>query len=283
MLIVTENPSDMANLDFIDKSFMVNAHHAGFDDLRWHRLRLINHDLIVLLPGAIDISYHLKYLSMASDASIIVITDNQDNIARKYSRNLIVLKPPLSRDFFSGSLTTLIQQHQRHKVPVLEFINTLNTAKFVLNHIRQVAPLSRAIAKASLNTPQLRRGIYELLLNAFEHGVYQLGFDLKHQLIADKQYFAELNRRLRDPAFKGKSIELSIYKKEEGTYINITDPGLGFDYKPYLTVNKNLSDAKSGRGIAYAANYCFDQLIYKNEGRSVFAVLSNQGKALKPL
>ncbi|QRN03597.1 hypothetical protein GH742_06825 [Legionella sp. MW5194] len=283
MLIVTNNTNDKEHLEFIDKSFLVNSHYAVFDDLRWHRLRLINHDLIVLIPDSLDISYHLKYLMMASDASVIVITDNKDTITKKYSRNLTVLKPPLSRDFFSGCLTTLQQQQQRHKAQSLDFINTLNTGKFVLNHIRQVVPLSKAIAMASENTPQLRRGVYELLLNAFEHGIYQLGFDLKQQLIADRHYFAELNRRLRDPAFKGKHIELSIYKKEEGTFINITDPGLGFDYKPYLFMNKNLSDARSGRGIAYAATYCFDQLIYKNEGRSVFAVLTNQSKALKPL
>lgn len=277
MLIVTDKPEKIKEINFIDQQYITKSHYASFDDIRWHRLRLINHELIVLLPENLDISYHLKYLQLTSDSSIIVITNNPSNIAKKY-HNIICFEPTISKDFFSGCLVTLKKSRHDEHDRSLNLIKTMHVGKFVLTNIQQVPALSRGIAEHSAKTPQLRRGVFELLLNAFEHGVYQLGFDLKRELIAEKKYFAELNRRIRHPEFKNRTVELVLQKKEDGTYININDPGLGFDYKPYLTFNKNLSTSQTGRGISYAANYCFDQLLYKNDGKSVFAVLKNSEK-----
>lgn len=277
MLIVNDDPEHQKEINFIDNQYITKAQYANFTDIRWHRVSLINHEIIILIPDNIDISYHLKYLQMTSDATIIVITSNQTHISKMHRSHVFCFEPIISKDFFSGCLMTLMQKRHKLKHRGIDFINTLHTGKFVLTNLQQVVLLSRAIAQSSNNSPQLRRGIYELLLNAFEHGIYQLGFELKQELISNKKYFSELNKRIRDPAFKNKNIELIIHKKENGICINITDPGLGFDYHPYLSFNKNLSDSKSGRGISYAANYCFDQLIYKNEGRSVFAVLNNVG------
>lgn len=282
MLIVTDKPERIKEINFIDQRFITKSHYASFEDIRWHRLRLINHELIVLLPQNLDISYHLNYLQLTSDSSIIIIADNHDNISKKHHNNILCLEPNISKDFFSGCLMTIQKSRQKTETSAINFIKTMNVGKFVLTNIQQVAVLSRAIAEYSPKTPQLRRGVFELLLNAFEHGVYQLGFDLKRELISEKKYFAELNRRIRHPDFKDKQVELVLQRKEDGTYININDPGLGFDYKPYLTFNKNLSDSQTGRGISYAANYCFDQLLYKDDGKSVFAVLKNESSN-KPL
>ncbi len=134
----------------------------------------------------------------------------------------------------------------------------MNTAKFVLNHLSQSVMISRMMTFAVQDMPQIYRGVYELLINAFEHGVYQLGFDLKKELIANKKYFSELNKRVRDPAYKNKHIEVILHKKEDNNCINISDPGLGFDHQAYM--GNDSTQKPMGHGIFYAANYCFDQL-----------------------
>lgn len=276
MLIVTEDPATLKQVPYLSSQHLINAHYASFDDIRWHRLRLINHDLIVLIPQETDISYHLKYILMNADSAVIVVTDQASVMPSKYKKKVLCFPPDMSADFFNGVIETLVIQQKNHKTDSLNFVKSMTLGKFILTHIQESAIISRHIAETVPNAPQLRRGIFELLMNAFEHGVYQLGFDYKQALIRDKKYFSELSRRIRLPDFDQKHVELVLTKKEDGLYINIKDPGLGFDYKPYLEFDKNASDQPIGKGISFAAKYCFDKLVFKNDGTSVYAVLNQQ-------
>lgn len=276
MLIVTEEANNASHYNFLDQSLSSSAQLACFEDLRWHKLSLIDQDIIVLVPSNNDISYSLQYLKMTSDANVVVISDSPQAIPKKYRNDIICFESGISKDFFNGCLQTLKNKAVKTDDISVEYINTLTIGKFIIKKIQHVPMIAKAIAQSINKTAQLQRGIYELLMNAFEHGIYQLGFDLKRQLISEKTYFAELNRRIQHPDFKNKHIELTLHKKDDATYLSITDPGLGFDHSPYLNFNKNLSETMTGRGISFAANYCFDQLTYTSEGRSVSAMIKHR-------
>lgn len=276
MLIVTDDKDNLLKFKFLDQTILSTAQLACFEELRQHKIRPLEHDIIILIAGNQDISYTLQYLRITSDAMIIIISDDYQNISKKYRHKIICFKTDISKEFFIGSLYILQNDSLKASHDIsLDYIKTISVGKFLINQMAQIPSIAKAIAHSTNNSQHVCRGVYELLLNSFEHGIYQIGFNLKQELIAEKKYFSEINRRTQAPEFKNKFIELTLHKKEDATYINISDPGLGFNYGPYLKFNKNLAESSTGRGISYAANFCFDQLVYTDEGRSVSAVIKH--------
>jgi len=274
MLIVTNKDFDDTKLSVVPQHLLDNAQYVTYEDLRWHKSCVTGHHIILLTETNQDISYQLDFLTLLGHAELIIVSDNPQQVSKFYRNRYHIISRSVSRDFFSGIYTVLEKQISYRLDSQRSFIETLSTAKFSLSTVKQAVYLSQELAKLSPQNQQLRQGLYELLINAFEHGIYNIGFDEKKRLINDKKYFSALRKLARTTEVKSP-IELTVHKKADGVYINISDPGFGFDPTPYLNYNPDKSYEHSGRGIAYAANYCFDQMVYKNNGASVYAVVKH--------
>ena len=121
-------------------------------------------------------------------------------------------------------------------------------------------------------------GINALMMNAVEHGIYKIGYELKAELIATNQWAQEMGKRSQDPQFQDLHAEIILTHKDDGVYVVISDPGDGFDWKKYMAIDPIRAGRKHGRGIALANALSFDKLSYNDKGNQAVAHVSHEAK-----
>jgi YesN/AraC family two-component response regulator len=118
----------------------------------------------------------------------------------------------------------------------------------------------------------IKLGLYEMLVNAIEHGNLGITYDEKKEALEAGNYSTLFEKRLKEAIAKGKVVGIeSTYSGDELVVI-IRDQGPGFDYRnlPSLTEPDALLSAH-GRGILLASLY-FDTISYEDPGNAVTLV-----------
>lgn len=118
----------------------------------------------------------------------------------------------------------------------------------------------------------LSNGLYEMLINAVEHGNLGIDSEEKEQLLDAGTYAEILSKKVRENL---QPVHVLLTNDREKIVIQITDQGKGFDHRARVEGKKELT--LSGRGISIARHY-FDEVNYSGTGNSVALV-----KYLKPL
>nr|WP_168735247.1 ATP-binding protein [Pseudothauera rhizosphaerae] len=149
------------------------------------------------------------------------------------------------------------------------------SAAIVLSlHVRTLTEAHAAARRAAALCARPQRaepGLYELLVNAIEHGNLEIGHALKTELRASGQWEAEVARRLASPGLGERRAQLAAWRTAEGWCFEIADAGRGFDWLPWLALDPVRSRAPSGRGIALARALHFDRLEFLPPGSRVRA------------
>ncbi len=123
--------------------------------------------------------------------------------------------------------------------------------KFELRTLPEAESLAVGIA-ATCATCQRAMGLFELLVNAVEHGNLGISYEEKSKLLEDGTYEQEIRRRLDLPENRDKKVEVDVQRTHRGTSVLIKDQGPGFNYQDYLHFDpKRLFDSH-GRGIFLA-------------------------------
>ena len=137
---------------------------------------------------------------------------------------------------------------------------------YKLRRFEEVYPLAHTITQTIPNGSAYVTGVYELLLNALEHGNLGIGFAEKNILLRDGKWESEIKRRLMLQRHRPVAITLIHHKN---TYkIIIRDKGNGFNWRQYITrANKHFEI--HGRGLAIALGAKFDRLFYNDVGNQV--------------
>ena len=112
-------------------------------------------------------------------------------------------------------------------------------------------------------------GLYELIINAIEHGNLKIGFEEKGRLLSESRWDAEIRNRLALPENKNKKV--IVQYSNNGRHINvlISDQGNGFDPRPFMEIEPSRATKANGRGIAKANLLCFDRIAYLGKGNQV--------------
>ena len=147
----------------------------------------------------------------------------------------------------------------------------VETCKFRIRTPEDAARAAAMAAHMFHDPDRVRAGLYELLINAVEHGVLEIGYALKTRLIADNMWQEEVRRRLSLPDNRKKHAEMVVARRQDGVVAVITDPGKGFEWQRYLTIDPARAADTHGRGIAQARSACFDRLTYNDDGTQVVA------------
>ncbi len=116
-------------------------------------------------------------------------------------------------------------------------------------------------------------GLWELLLNAVEHGNLGLSYEEKGRLLKERRLDQEIQSRLSDPRYAHRQVEVTFQRLGPSLVFLITDEGEGFDWTRYLDLDPERAFHAHGRGIAMARHLCFTQVTYRGRGNSVEAVL----------
>lgn len=155
----------------------------------------------------------------------------------------------------------------------------IDTARFRCRSVIETRELAGVLAACFPEPERVLRGIYELLLNAVEHGNLGIGYEFKGHLIAEQGWEAEIARRETLPENQVKFVDVVLQKKPDGVFLQITDMGQGFDPRPYLRVDPSRAIQRNGRGIAQAAAQSFDELKFNSKGNQVLVMVASSGHA----
>ncbi len=121
-------------------------------------------------------------------------------------------------------------------------------------------------------------GVSELLINAVEHGNLGITYQEKSELVAEQKWQEEVEKRLNDPQYKDRNVTVIFERKENASYIQISDEGEGFNWKEYMDVDPSRATHNHGRGIAMANMLCFSKLVYNEKGNQVTGVIEAESQ-----
>ena len=141
-----------------------------------------------------------------------------------------------------------------------------------LKDLKGIHHLSQLLAQYFPKPDQFVTGIYELLLNAVEHGNLGIGFEAKTELIRQGKWKEEITRRLALPEYAKKEVEITITHDDHEGCLTIADQGNGFPWREYVG---RPADGKrpNGRGLWIAFNSKFDRIIFNPTGNEVTCVV----------
>ncbi|WP_295298764.1 ATP-binding protein [uncultured Brachyspira sp.] len=124
--------------------------------------------------------------------------------------------------------------------------------------------------------------LYEVIINAIEHGNLNILYEQKKEWLQKNIYNKKLKELLKSELAKNTNIELTldINEKENNIKIKVKDNGEGFNIKRALKSIKNDGFAReSGRGIIIIKSY-FDEVTHNRKG-NIITLIKKFNKNIK--
>jgi anti-sigma regulatory factor (Ser/Thr protein kinase) len=148
------------------------------------------------------------------------------------------------------------------------------TWSFKLKTPDEVRDISYALSRSFPTPEKFRLGIYELLVNAIEHGNLGLGFETKTALLRDGGWEEEIERRLALPDYRDRKVDIAFARTNRYCRLSIADQGKGFFWRKHLD-RISCGRRPNGRGLLIAFNSGFDGIAFNRLGNRVTCVARN--------
>lgn len=190
------------------------------------------------------------------------------------------LTKPVNEDVLKSVLSAATREAKQNKDLNAELtrhqssFHLIDTCKFRFRTLEQAESLAAFMAHCFPEPQRTLPGLAELLLNAIEHGTYDIGYERKTDLIDSGTLRAEILRRQGLSEYQDRYVEAIVTHKDNGICAIITDNGNGFNWKRYLTIEPARAKDNHGRGIAQANALSFDKLAYNDKGNQVIGFVS---------
>lgn len=185
------------------------------------------------------------------------------------------LVKPYEEQALIALVRSAIDSHIRENV----FRQNATIQHNALNHLRQGRFEFRDLADAEriatflgslYHRPELAMfGLYELLVNAVEHGNLEIGFAEKSRLLEQGNWEQEVTMRLALPENATKTVSVEFTHENGLMDVMITDMGKGFNWRPYLEIEPARATQSNGRGIAKANQLSFDTMTFMGNGNQL--------------
>jgi two-component system, cell cycle response regulator len=245
-------------------------------------------DVVVLdrrMPevDGIEVVRRMKADPVLQNIPIIMLTgaSDEDEIEEGISAGVFyyLAKPAstaLMRTVVSAAMREAAQRKALAGRATTQFaaLKNIDTCRIYLRTLEEADEVAALLSTCFPDPARVAEGLLELLKNAVEHGVYQLGYEAKSKILGYGTVEDHLRRLYADPAYEGRRAEVVFTRKHGGYSVVITDPGPGFDWRTYLTVNPARATDSHGRGIAKAAQVAFDRVSYSESGNRVVGFVS---------
>jgi len=148
-------------------------------------------------------------------------------------------------------------------------LGLLQRAEFQFRKLEEAKNLSAFIANCFPDPQCAVLGLYELMLNAIEHGNLGISYDEKTSLVMEGKWHDEVLSRLELDEYKDLFATV-VYEQIDGSIVvKIRDQGKGFDWEKYLEISPESAMDPHGRGIATSKMLSFDDLHYTGIGNEV--------------
>ncbi len=150
-------------------------------------------------------------------------------------------------------------------------ISLLQNGEFKFSTPHEARALAGLLAHCTAKPTAVVSGLWELLINAVEHGNLGITYAEKSALLASGRWHDEILQRLAEPAHFGKSASVQLEMTAQEVIFTVTDLGPGFDPRPYFEFEPARATHAHGRGIAMARRMSFTSIDYLGTGNVVRA------------
>ena len=151
-------------------------------------------------------------------------------------------------------------------------VGLMQHGEFHFRTPQEARELAALLAHCSTSPATTVTGLWELMINAIEHGNLGIGYADKSALLAEGRWQHEVERRLRDAENGDKHGTVQVAMTPRQVVYTVTDDGAGFDPRPYFDLEPGRATHAHGRGIAMARRLSFSSLEYLGNGNTVRAV-----------
>lgn len=212
----------------------------------------------------------------------LLVTVDQNTPAESRLHNIFGgcywLDTPLGEQVFLSTLRSARADYQQRKIMREQIdaqdsvVGLIKNGTFQIRTFEQAENLTTMLSLTCPEPDRIAFGLFELLVNAIEHGNLEIHFEDKRKLIAQGRYREELNKRLAMRQYKDRSVKIDFERTDDNVSFYITDQGDGFDPSQFMELDLGENHFPSGRGIAMAKATSFDQLEYSEIGNQVMAI-----------
>lgn len=187
------------------------------------------------------------------------------------------LTKPFSRDMLLAVVAAAAMhwdRHQHFKALANQqagALRHLDHASFSFHNLQEAQHVTSLLAKASPAPEKVATGLFELIVNAIEHGNLEVSYEEKTQLQSQDRWEYELERRLADPVLGRRKVTVEMQRGSDCLRFTIRDEGRGFDWQHFQDSSPDTLLSSHGRGILIARKLSFDQVVYQGCGNVVVA------------
>lgn len=277
--------ADLLSLQLVGRGYQVVRAEDG--EVAWLKLQDADWDLILLdweLPrlDGIGVLARLNASPAPQSTPVVMLTSRSspaDIQQALQAGAFYFLTKPHETDLLLAIVEAAIQSARardtasRAGAAPDPCLGMLADATFAFRSPKEARLLAEAIAGFGTNPNHLFLGVYELALNAVEHGNLALSYADKTRLLQAGRWHDTLEARLLDPVLGLRQAQLRLQRSPQVLIVTISDEGAGFDWRPYLDLSAARVFDPNGRGIAMARKRSFDTLEYQGSGNTVIATL----------
>jgi len=194
------------------------------------------------------------------------------------------LTKPIREDILNSVILSAIRKSKQYRTLNIELkrhktgFKLMDRGAFHFHSLEEAENLACFIANCFPDPEKILPGIAELTINAVEHGLLNISYNDKTELVKNAKWREELNHRANLPDNKDKKAELLFAREGDKYSIKISDSGKGFAWGKYLNADPARGLDNHGRGILQA-NMIFSKLQYNKKGNQVIATLDSSAKA----
>ncbi len=191
------------------------------------------------------------------------------------------LTKPYTEESLLSIVKTAVADHTKYRSlreetrKTVSSVPTEKSNRYAFRTLDEADMLATLMSRMCPEPEKVVTGLFELLINAIEHGNLGIDYEEKSALIDAGQWEIEVNRRLLQREYLSKAAHLEYEFINDEIHFRIRDEGNGFDWEKYLEISPERAFDTHGRGIAMARKFSFDSLQYLNNGKELLAVVIN--------
>jgi DNA-binding response OmpR family regulator len=226
------------------------------------QIKTLNAEAIVMLmTGAGSETYAIEALRGGAVNYFTKPVDINDLL------NTLSRYTPLASGYdFEHYAASFLQEETLNLVLENDLAQVNHGVQMIVNHSRAIFPMSEIYT--------LRFGLYEMIVNAIEHGNLGITFQEKSRALEENRFGELMRERIGDPRFQDRRVSVDCRISREGLQCDVRDEGEGFDHSVYSSVDdpaalfERLGASLHGRGIILT-RLQFDSMQFNEVGNEV--------------
>lgn len=289
VLVVEDEPVESARLveNLEAEGYQVIVANTGLAAWRLIDAAGDRFDLILLdrkLPDSdgLDILRRLKAAPATQNTPVVMqtaMTDNSSVAEGLRAGAFYYLTKPFSADTLLAIIGAALADRNHYlemrqeAQMVGRSLSCMRESRFSFRTMDEARSVAALLANVCPDPGKAVLGLSELMFNAVEHGLAQIGYHEKTRLLGIGMLATEIQQRILAPERAHLACEVSMMRTVGGISFMIRDPGPGFDWRSYMEMSPDRAFDTHGRGIAMARLASLDRLEYLGRGSEALAFI----------